>query len=69
MGAKHYLQKWEQNNHNCRNGSKTIIIAEMGAKHSSLSEEDFLFLEEETGMSKATLEVGIMWILCKLVKL
>jgi len=29
----------------------------MGAKHSRLSEEDFLFLEEETGMSKATLEV------------
>ena len=40
-------------------GSKTIIIAEMGAKHSRLSEEDFLFLEEETGMSKATLEVSM----------
>ena len=30
----------------------------MGAKQSRLSEEDFLFLEEETGMSKATLQVG-----------
>ena len=29
----------------------------MGAKHSRLSDEDFLFLEEETGMSKATLQV------------
>ena len=29
----------------------------MGAKQSKLSEEDFLFLEEETGMSKATLQV------------
>ena len=29
----------------------------MGAKQSRLSEEDFLFLEEETGMSKATLQV------------
>ena len=30
----------------------------MGAKQSRLSDEDFLFLEEETGMSKATLQVG-----------
>ena len=29
----------------------------MGAKQSRLSEEDFLFLEEETGMSKTTLQV------------
>ena len=32
---------------------------DMGAKQSRLSEEDFLFLEEETAMSKATLEVTI----------
>ena len=30
----------------------------MGAKQSRLSDEDFLFLEEETGMSKTTLQVG-----------
>ena len=30
----------------------------MGAKQSRLSDQDFLFLEEETGMSKATLQVG-----------
>ena len=29
----------------------------MGAKQSRLSDEDFLFLEEETGMSKTTLQV------------
>ena len=29
----------------------------MGAKQSRLSDQDFLFLEEETGMSKATLQV------------
>ena len=53
----------KNNNRNYRYGIKntTIKIAEMGAKHSRLSEEDFLFLEEETGMSKATLEVNIMW--------
>ena len=51
----------KNNNRNYRYGIKntTIIIAEMGAKHSRLSEEDFLFLEEETGMSKATLEVSM----------
>ena len=29
----------------------------MGAKQSRLSDQDFLFLEEETGMSKTTLQV------------
>ena len=58
----------KNNNKNYRYGIKnaTIKIAEMGAKHSRLSEEDFLFLEEETGMSKATLEVSIMWTLSRL---
>ena len=32
----------------------------MGGKQSRLSEEDFRFLEEETGMSKATLQVNNM---------
>ena len=36
-----------------------ISDIDMGAKQSRLSEEDFLFLEEETAMSKATLEVNI----------
>ena len=30
----------------------------MGGKQSRLSEEDFRFLQEETGMSKATLQVN-----------
>ena len=38
----------------------TISDFDMGAKHSRLSEEDFRFLEEETAMSKATLEVSIV---------
>ena len=37
-----------------------ISDLEMGAKQSRLSEEDFHFLEEETAMSKATLEVSIV---------
>ena len=35
-----------------------ISDLEMGGKQSRLSEEDFRFLEEETGMSKATLQVN-----------
>ena len=37
-----------------------ISDIDMGAKQSRLSEEDFLFLEEETAMSKTTLEVNMM---------
>jgi hypothetical protein len=33
----------------------------MGAKHSRLTPEDFTFLEEETGMTRATLEVAARW--------